>query len=341
MCLWPTHVLYRDASLMLPLIRYNIRKVYKPSEHRNNKKNKMAIHIINPNEKYESNRASRDSFVKTMDHLGKLGEYIQALGKDGEDPSLRSDLGGLLHDNPGQFVNQPAGVPRSEAGEAYSELIQKLGGWVEQPRGSTVLVRNKGYVENNLDAILDHLGADELFGVVNGIPLYTSGEKGDEGTDKKIALINEVQKVSRIGKSQDPGDITAFVNEKMKEMPKWMQRSYASYTSGSDSYVQALFSSFVQNARLKMEHEFIGKDGKFDKAKVRDVFDVSLKVANREYNAEPSLKDQKEIFEKGISHYYLVLAQIAHQKKKGEEKTQEELDRDARKKARRKLGIAA
>lgn len=290
--------------------------------------------VIKPSAKYD-----RANFVEGMDVFDKLRGYKKRLeDSKGEDPESRIDLGELLRKNPTHYAGHSGGHVIKQAKEAISDLEGMIGGWTEPSQDRKSLKREKGYVENNLDEFLNRLTANELFALINNLPLYNTN---NPEIDRLIRIIRETQKISRAEKGKEEEvkeQVREYVSERMKKAPAWLQRSF-SYSVGDPNFVMEEFESYRNAAMLELSKATRNEKGELNKDLFVRVLKESLAVAQREYNRETNLGDKSDIFEGDIRPYYLTLAQVLYPREKEEREREKDPDGKKRQDERRALGM--
>ncbi|PIN77746.1 hypothetical protein COV15_01545 [Candidatus Woesearchaeota archaeon CG10_big_fil_rev_8_21_14_0_10_34_12] len=266
------------------------------------------------------NSYDRDSFVSARDNLGDLEDYVKKLTEDADNPDAMEDLGKLLYGDT-NISTSPVDL-RIAGNSALSEGYDNLA----------------KYVEKNFATFMNKLDEDDLQSLVFSLPLYLTGS---EDHNRLVSMIKEIRKLGEIAENASKGDskgLTNYVMEKLKKAPDWLKSSVGRFIE-SEKTISNLFGAYFREVQVEFNKAVHTEEGKVRKELLCGLIKDSLARAKHEMDIEPNGKDKGDIYDGNIKIQYLAIANVVYPKEKGAKKVDENPDREARKAARKKIGM--
>jgi hypothetical protein len=292
-------------------------------EHLRKAKDLEAKFFIDPDSEYD-----RKVFVKKAGKLFDLEGYSQRLSERTGDFDALKDLTSLL----GEFIY------------GYDQIADRF----NDPHFALSVADNflsRGYlsmarfVENNRDEFLDKLSADQLLSIFTNLPLYKSG---DPSHDRAIDLR---AKVTTIGKVKDGEvDLDKLLEKELKRVVEDTDPRYKSVIRRHYAHFLPLIRHIaIKQLKKEFEGLFAGAKGKPDAGKLRayllDNYQVVEDFIEDNWD-DMSEKERFDYWDKNLKAHYIALAKEAYNSEKKAQKREDDLDKEDRKAAAKKLGIA-
>jgi len=274
-----------------------------------------------------TNNYDRDIFVPTHNRDSKLEQKVAGLQKDSNNPSLISDIAGILHNNKKAYANfvNPGVIARKEADSFLSEATDA----------------KAFYVKKNFDDFIDLVDGKQMLNLAMSLPLYKTD---NEDHNRLVDVINEMRVLEEAQK--DPSKMGQYVESKLEGIPTWLQESL-SYFSGNQEYISSIFNQFAGFAQNKFQretHSFEIENGRVKSATVNrgrleTAFKDSLDKIWEMHDDETNPEDQNDILDDFINPYYLTLAKTVYSKEENELKKDRDADAVEREEKRYKAHV--
>ncbi|MCX6748067.1 MAG: hypothetical protein NT076_00525 [Candidatus Pacearchaeota archaeon] len=277
-----------------------------------------AIPFVIPQSDYD-----REVFAYHMDKLKDLEEYNAAVAQNKEDIGNLKDLADKL------APHLPGGATNEGAGRNYAELVadpHKALVAADSILGAEYVGLAK-YVEKNRDEVLDKASPEQLWILVQSVPLYKTGKKEH---DEIVDLVGKVKQIREAKSEQELESIVQKdVDASFKKLPVEIQGYVGVYQRDvQHNFVQyhiqritEKFSKLFRNDKKEIDKEAIVKFLEDNYKYVEDFMEDEVK--DIEPDEKKREKARAKLWNKNLKHQYVALAKALSPTEVKEQKTED------------------
>ena len=284
---------------------------------------------IDPSMKYDGNsKEVQEKFVKYAGNLFDVEKYYGKLKENSGDIGTLNDLAQLALKYMAGDKETNTAIMR-DPNKALQQADVLL---------STGYVNMAKFVENNRNKILDKLSAEQLYSLVNRVPLYGTG---NEGHDRVILLRDKLMKINQT--AQEKGDIKSAINREIEELiEKMPEEQKAFFQENSEIYLQSLTRAILGKINKAYASLFKTADGKnLDKPALKKYLEDNYRVIEDVMSEKDRPDNERlEIWDKNLKPQYVEIAKELYPIDKNEVKMDKDKDKEERKKKDKKRRVA-
>jgi hypothetical protein len=242
---------------------------------------------VNPSLEYVADSDEiRAQFVKSTDELFDLEGYLGVLNKDINNrdalhdfikkglkyiPNEEETLTKAILEHPEITPEKINQILSEQSGNAFiqspSLALEQAERVVSQGYMNTAL-----FVQNNRAEILEHLTAEQLFSIVNRVPLYKTYN------DEHDAFVLLREKLTKMQKAQEEGTgLEDILKADLKEISSKIAREQIEFMNATPEMSSSLYQSIIE-ALQKAHATYFVTEGKLDKNKLKAFLEDNYKV---------------------------------------------------------------
>jgi hypothetical protein len=284
---------------------------------------------IDPSINYDNpSKDVKKIFVESAGDLFDVEEYYKKLSENSSDIGTLNDLTQLALKYMGGDEKTNLAI-MGDPGKALQQAD---------------LLLNTGYrgmakfIENNRGKILDKLSAEQLYSLVNRVPLYLTGDKNH---DRVIALRKKLMQLNQV--TQEKGDIGSVIKGEIGELIKKMPKEQQLFLQeNSEMYIQSLTRAIIGKIEQAYHDLFRANDGKsLNKPALKKYLEDNYKVIEDVMGEDDRPdKERAKIWDKNLKMQYTEIARELYKSEKDALKKDENKEEEARKKKDKGVGIS-
>ncbi len=202
------------------------------------------------------------------------------------------------------------------------------------------------YAERNRDKILDDTTAEQLYDLVNQVPLYKTGKKEHDEVVDLLLKARQIQETAR-----DRGDLAKIVSKEVAATFKKLPKSIQEYIGLHQEDYKKSFTNFhISRIMTAAGSLFRDEDGKPDKKALRGFIEDNYQAVNNyiedqvnelEPDKEKRKKARNKLWDKNLKHQYVALAKALNATASKEQKMGDNPEWETIKANAKKMGMAA
>lgn len=282
---------------------------------------------INPKTKYK-----REIFVDKAVKFFDLAKYYSKLDKDLNDIDTLDDLLGVLRDY----------LP--EVGKDELLAHWKSNPFEAKKNAKDVLSKDAltiaKFIENNRDEVLKKLPAEQLYSLLQRVPLYKTG------VEEYDRFRNLRKKVAEIFEAREKGmDLSSVVADEVKELLSKVSEDTRIFFASNDQLMSNLITSYVVNKiNEEFQKSFRNEQGKLDREAIKKYLVANYKVvedriSSTAYEGKDKERERFKIWDKNLKPQYVEIARQLYAPEEKEEKLKIDEAKETREAETEALGL--